>query len=97
MSAFTSVLGTITLVFYILPLLGVIFLPMIVIYSIAFVYYRKSSVETKRLESLLRSILYATYSGAPLLISCCRQSHSDTGPPETLTGLSTIRAYKRQV
>ncbi|KAJ3720533.1 multidrug resistance-associated ABC transporter [Lentinula raphanica] len=74
---FSSVLGTIALVFYTFPLLGIIFAPMIVFYYFVSVYYRRSSVETKRLDSLMRSALYSSYS-------------------ETLTGLSTIRAYREQ-
>ncbi|KAF8815566.1 multidrug resistance-associated ABC transporter [Phlegmacium glaucopus] len=77
LTTFSSVLGTIALVFYTFPYLGIIFLPMAFLYYFVSVYYRRSSVETKRLDSLLRSILYGSYS-------------------ETLTGLSTIRAYREQ-
>ncbi|RDX54457.1 multidrug resistance-associated ABC transporter [Lentinus brumalis] len=73
----SSVVGTAGLVFYTFPYLGIIFAPMIVLYYVAALYYRRSSVEMKRLDSLLRSILYASYS-------------------ETLTGLSTVRAYHAQ-
>ncbi|KAF8154551.1 multidrug resistance-associated ABC transporter [Crassisporium funariophilum] len=62
LSTFTSVLGTIALVFYTFPYLGIIFLPMSILYYIVSIYYRRSSVETKRLDSLLRSILYGSYS-----------------------------------
>jgi len=55
LSTFSSVLGTVGLVFYTFPLLGIIFAPSI--------YYRRSSVETKRLDSLMRSALYGSYSG----------------------------------
>lgn len=74
LSTFSSILGTVALVFYTFPYLGIIFAPMGVLYWAASVYYRRTSVETKRLDSLMRSALYASYS-------------------ETLTGLSTIRAY----
>ncbi|KAF9466028.1 multidrug resistance-associated ABC transporter [Collybia nuda] len=77
LSTFSSVLGTVALVFYTFPLLGIIFAPMAVLYYLVALYYRRSSVETKRLDSLMRSTLYASYS-------------------ETLTGLSTIRAYRAQ-
>ncbi|KIM43746.1 hypothetical protein M413DRAFT_443652 [Hebeloma cylindrosporum] len=77
LTTFTSVVGTVALVFYTFPYLGIIFLPLGVLYYVASVYYRRSSVETKRLDSLLRSFLYGSYS-------------------ETLTGLSTIRAYRHQ-
>ncbi|KAJ4474265.1 ATP-binding cassette [Lentinula aciculospora] len=74
---FSSVLGTVALLFYNFPLLGIIFAPMTVFYYFISIYYRRSSVETKRLDSLMRSALYSSYS-------------------ETLTGLSTIRAYREQ-
>ncbi|KAJ7832830.1 multidrug resistance-associated ABC transporter [Mycena leptocephala] len=77
LSTFSAVIGTVGLVFYIFPYLGIIFAPMAVLYYLVSVYYRRSSVETKRLDSLMRSALYASYT-------------------ETLTGLSTIRAYREQ-
>ncbi|KAJ4474268.1 multidrug resistance-associated ABC transporter [Lentinula aciculospora] len=77
LNTFSSVLGTVALVFYTFPLLGIIFAPMTVFYYFISIYYRRSSVETKRLDSLMRSALYSSYS-------------------ETLTGLSTIRAYREQ-
>ncbi|RDX46560.1 multidrug resistance-associated ABC transporter [Lentinus brumalis] len=73
----SSVLGTAGLVFYTFPYLGIIFVPMIILYYFASLYYRRSSVEIKRVDSLLRSNLFASYS-------------------ETLTGLSTVRAYRSQ-
>ena len=57
----SSVVGTAALVFYTFPYLGIIFVPMIIFYYMAALYYRASSVETKRLDSLLRSLLYASY------------------------------------
>ena len=36
---------------------------MIVLYYTAAVYYRRTSVEAKRLDSNLRSVLYASYTG----------------------------------
>ncbi|KAJ7054729.1 multidrug resistance-associated ABC transporter [Mycena amicta] len=77
LTTFSSVLGTVALVFYTFPYLGIIFAPMVVLYYMVSSYYRRSSVETKRLDSLMRSALYASYT-------------------ETLTGLSTIRAYREQ-
>ncbi|KAJ7284389.1 multidrug resistance-associated ABC transporter [Mycena rebaudengoi] len=62
LGSFTSVLGTVALVFYTFPYLGIIFAPMTLIYYVVSVYYRRSSVETKRLDSLLRSKLYASFS-----------------------------------
>jgi ABC-type multidrug transport system fused ATPase/permease subunit len=63
LGSFTSVLGTVALVFYTFPYLGIIFAPMTLIYYVVSVYYRRSSVETKRLDSLMRSKLYASFSG----------------------------------
>ena len=63
LTTFASVVGTVVLVFYTFPYLGIIFLPLGVLYYAASVYYRRSSVETKRLDSLLRSFLYGSYSG----------------------------------
>lgn len=62
----SSVIGTAGLVFYTFPYLGIIFAPLIVLYYLAAVYYRRTSVEAKRLDSNLRSVLYASYSGKPL-------------------------------
>ncbi|KAG6865425.1 hypothetical protein C0991_002663 [Blastosporella zonata] len=77
LSTFSSVLGTMGLVFYTFPYLGIMFAPMIVLYWIVSIFYRRTSVETKRLDSIMRSKLYGAFS-------------------ETLTGLSTIRAYRAQ-
>ncbi|TFK23810.1 ATP-dependent bile acid permease [Coprinopsis marcescibilis] len=71
------IFGTIGLVFYIFPYLGIIFAPMVVIYQVISLYYRRTSVEAKRWDSLHRSILYSSFS-------------------ESLTGLSTIRAYREE-
>jgi membrane protein implicated in regulation of membrane protease activity len=65
LTTFSSVLGTIALVFYTFPYLGIIFAPMSVLYYMLSIYYRRSSVETKRLDSLMRSALYGSYSGMP--------------------------------
>jgi hypothetical protein len=62
--SFGSVFGVIVLIFLTFPPLGVIFLPIAILYYIVSVYYRRSSVETQRLDSLLRSALYSSYSGA---------------------------------
>jgi hypothetical protein len=64
LSTFSAVIGTVGLVFYIFPYLGIIFAPMAILYYLVSVYYRRSSVETKRLDSLMRSALYASYTGA---------------------------------
>ncbi|KAF9269804.1 multidrug resistance-associated ABC transporter [Marasmius fiardii PR-910] len=62
MITFSSVLGTMALVFYVLPYLGIIFVPMVALYYLASLYYRRTSVETKRLDSLMRSALYSSYT-----------------------------------
>ncbi|KAH9920031.1 multidrug resistance-associated ABC transporter [Epithele typhae] len=71
-----NVLGTVALVFYTFPYLGVIFVPMIILYYAAALYYRSSSVETKRLDSLLRSLLYSSYSEALTGLSTLRAYRS---------------------
>ncbi|TFK19762.1 cadmium ion transporter [Coprinopsis marcescibilis] len=72
-----ALLGVVALIFYTFPYLGIIFAPLSILYWVVAKYYRYTSVETKRLDSVLRSGLYASVS-------------------ETLTGLATIRAYKKQ-
>ena len=90
----SSTLGTAALVFYTFPYLGIIFLPMIILYYSAAVYYRRSPVEVKRLDALLRSYLYSSYSG---MSPAAAAAHIElTRCAETLTGLSTVRAYRSQ-
>ena len=55
--------------FYTFPYLGIIFAPMIIFYYLAAVYYRRTSVEVKRLDSNLRSVLYASYTGKPAVVA----------------------------
>ncbi|KIY72285.1 multidrug resistance-associated ABC transporter [Cylindrobasidium torrendii FP15055 ss-10] len=62
LTTLASVIGTIGLVFYTFPYLGIMFAPMLVIYWFVQRFYRKTSVETKRLDSLMRSALYGSYS-----------------------------------
>ncbi|TFK23809.1 ATP-dependent bile acid permease [Coprinopsis marcescibilis] len=71
------IFGTVGLVFYVFPYLGTIFVPLVTIYQVISLYYRRTSVEVNRWDSLHRSILYSSVS-------------------ESLTGLSTIRAYGEQ-
>ena len=59
-----SIVGTIALIFYVFPLLGTVFVPMGVLYYLVSSYYRRTSIETKRLESISRSALYSSFSGA---------------------------------
>ena len=69
LTTISSVIGTAGLVFYTFPYLGILFVPMINLYYLAALYYRRSSVEMKRLDSLLRSYLYASYSGGFFSVS----------------------------
>jgi ATP-binding cassette, subfamily C (CFTR/MRP), member 1 len=89
-------MGTVVLVFYVFPYLGIIFAPLLVLYVIVATYYRRTSVETKRMDSLLRSALYASYSG-PSLAYFQPMVLMYLFLAETLTGLATIRAYGEQV
>ncbi|KAG7091281.1 hypothetical protein E1B28_010329 [Marasmius oreades] len=57
-----AVFGTVGLVFYTIPLLGIMFAPTIVVYYVMSVFYRRTSVEIKRLDSLARSAFYSSYS-----------------------------------
>ncbi|KIY65429.1 multidrug resistance-associated ABC transporter [Cylindrobasidium torrendii FP15055 ss-10] len=57
-----SVFGAVFLVFWTFPYLGIIFAPMVVIYYFVQTYYRRTSVETKRLDSILRSVMYSKYA-----------------------------------
>lgn len=68
LSTFSSVLGTVGLVFYTFPYLGILFLPLSIMYWVVATYYRRSSVETKRLDSLMRSILYGSFTGDAIKI-----------------------------
>ncbi|KZT57357.1 hypothetical protein CALCODRAFT_434214 [Calocera cornea HHB12733] len=62
LTTFASVIGTVFLVFYTYAYLGIIFIPLLVLYWAASTFYRRTSVETKRMDSILRSNLYAAYS-----------------------------------
>ncbi|TFK67200.1 multidrug resistance-associated ABC transporter [Pluteus cervinus] len=62
LSTFSAVIGTVVLVFYTFPYLGLLFVPLTAMYFLVQGYYRRTSVETKRLDSILRSGLYASYS-----------------------------------
>jgi ATP-binding cassette, subfamily C (CFTR/MRP), member 1 len=87
--------GTVALVFYVFPYLGILFVPLTVLYVMAATYYRRTSVETKRMDSLLRSALYASYSGG--FVFALPAMSLNAVFSETLTGLATIRAYGKQV
>ncbi|EJD45474.1 cadmium ion transporter [Auricularia subglabra TFB-10046 SS5] len=72
-----SVFGTIALVFYIFPYLGIIFAPLILAYYLLLAFYRRNSVEVKRLESVLRSSLYSSYIETMNGISTVRATRSE--------------------
>ncbi|KAF8699270.1 Multidrug resistance-associated ABC transporter, partial [Rhizoctonia solani] len=67
-----SILGTVVLVFYTYVWLGIMFPPLFFLYWYFSIYYRRTSVEVKRLDSILRSRLYATFSEALTGISTIR-------------------------
>ncbi|CAD6954568.1 unnamed protein product [Tilletia controversa] len=56
-----TVLGTIGLVIYSYNWLGLMFPPLMFIYTIVQAYYRRTSREAKRLDSILRSRLYSSF------------------------------------
>ncbi|EJU01834.1 hypothetical protein DACRYDRAFT_22209 [Dacryopinax primogenitus] len=62
LSTAASVVGTVFLVFYTYAYLGIIFVPLLFLYWAASTFYRRTSVEVKRMDSILRSNLYASYS-----------------------------------
>ncbi|KAL9657812.1 hypothetical protein ABK040_013150 [Willaertia magna] len=72
-----QVTGTIVIITTVTPLFLLPIIPLFFIYWRVQNYYRSTSRELKRLDSISRSPLFAHFS-------------------ETLTGLSTIRAYKKQ-
>ncbi|KAB5591062.1 Oligomycin resistance ATP-dependent permease YOR1 [Ceratobasidium theobromae] len=59
-----SILGTIALVFYTYAWLGIMFPPLFFLYWYFSMFYRRTSIEVKRLDSILRSLLYAAFSEA---------------------------------
>ncbi|CEH19248.1 Multidrug resistance-associated protein/mitoxantrone resistance protein, ABC superfamily [Ceraceosorus bombacis] len=59
-----SVFGTVGLTIYAYNWLGLMFPPLFALYLIVQTYYRRTSREAKRLESILRSFLYASFMEA---------------------------------
>ncbi|QRV93840.1 ABC transporter transmembrane region [Ceratobasidium sp. AG-Ba] len=59
-----NILGTVALVFYTYVWLGIMFPPLFIMYWYFSMYYRRTSIEVKRLDSILRSLLYAAFSEA---------------------------------
>ncbi|QRV79190.1 ABC transporter transmembrane region [Ceratobasidium sp. AG-Ba] len=67
-----SVFGTVALVFYSYAWIGIMFPPLFVMYWYFSMYYRRTSIEVKRLDSILRSLLYAAFSEALTGLSTIR-------------------------
>ncbi|KAL5631354.1 hypothetical protein ACGC1H_007018 [Rhizoctonia solani] len=67
-----SIIGTIALVFYTYAWLGIMFPPLLVLYWYFSMFYRRTSIEVKRLDSILRSLLYAAFSEALTGLSTIR-------------------------
>ncbi|EJD44619.1 ATP-dependent bile acid permease [Auricularia subglabra TFB-10046 SS5] len=60
-----SIFGTVALVFYAYAWLGISMSPhLVVVYFFFSMFYRRTSIEVKRLDSILRSLLYASFSEA---------------------------------
>ncbi|CAE6373370.1 unnamed protein product [Rhizoctonia solani] len=59
-----NILGTVALVFYTYAWLGIMFPPLFLLYGYFSIFYRRTSIEVKRLDSILRSLLYAAFSEA---------------------------------
>ncbi|CAE6417184.1 unnamed protein product [Rhizoctonia solani] len=67
-----SILGTVALVFYTYAWLGIMFPPLFILYWYFSMFYRRTSIEVKRLDSILRSLLYAAFSEALTGLSTIR-------------------------
>jgi ABC-type multidrug transport system fused ATPase/permease subunit len=61
LASFMAVIGTVFLVFYTYPYLGVIFAPLLLIYYLVGKFYSRTSRENKRIDSLLRSFVYTAF------------------------------------
>ncbi|PVG03951.1 hypothetical protein CPB86DRAFT_748462 [Serendipita vermifera] len=59
-----AVVGAIALIFYTFPYLGIAIPFLFALYYAASAFYRRTSIETKRLDSILRSTLYANLGEA---------------------------------
>ncbi|KAG8813820.1 hypothetical protein FRC19_002163 [Serendipita sp. 401] len=64
MRMLAGVIGAIALIFYTFPYLGIAIPFLFTLYYIASAFYRRTSIETKRLDSLLRSNLYSSLGEA---------------------------------
>lgn len=58
---FAAIMGTFFLVLYTYPLLGILFLPLALIYILVGKFFNRSSREIKRLESLQESLIYSSF------------------------------------
>ncbi|KEP49841.1 multidrug resistance-associated ABC transporter [Rhizoctonia solani 123E] len=67
-----SIIGTVALVFYTYAWLGIMFPPLFILYWYFSMFYRRTSIEVKRLDSILRSLLYAAFSEALTGLSTIR-------------------------
>ena len=57
-----SVFGTVALVFYTFPLLGILFAPMLFCYLALSAFFRRTSRELKRIDSTTRSFLFSNFT-----------------------------------
>ncbi|ORZ33398.1 P-loop containing nucleoside triphosphate hydrolase protein [Catenaria anguillulae PL171] len=76
-STLTTCLSTFVLMIVATPIFALPLVPLLVVYWYIQLFYRSTSRELKRLDSISRSPLYAGFA-------------------ETLTGLTTIRAYREE-
>ena len=61
LASFMAVIGTVFLVFYTYPYLGIIFVPLLFVYYLVGHFYGRTSRENKRIDSLLRSFVYTAF------------------------------------
>lgn len=57
-----SVLGTVALVFYTFPLLGILFGPILFVYLSLSIFFRRTSRELKRMDSTTRSFIFSNFA-----------------------------------
>ncbi|KAH7103875.1 ATP-dependent bile acid permease [Auriculariales sp. MPI-PUGE-AT-0066] len=73
-----SIFGTVALVFYTFAYLGILFAPLSIIYTVAFLFYRRNSVEVKRLDSVLRSSVFSHFVETLAGISTVRATRQES-------------------
>lgn len=90
-----SVFGTLGLVLYTYALLGVIFIPIVLLYIILAGFYRQSSREVKRIDSNQRSYIYSAFGeqlvGLPSIRAYRQQQHFRTRLQDAID--TECRAY----